>query len=108
MSTSQPNPDSDPGYFKWLSEWAQVHSDGCTGVKDIYVHCCWQHDYCYQTGNDPREAYKGQVVPISREEADALFKSCMQAESSLGRFSPISWIRYGVVRIFGRFFYTAH
>lgn len=98
------DPEKDPLYFQWLAEWAGVHSDGCTKIPDIHVHCCWQHDYCYQLGMDPREAFRGNITPISRREADALFRQCMECEDPLGRFSPLAWWRWAGVRVFGRFF----
>src|ERR1051326_798822 len=101
------NPDDQAAYLKWLEEWASSHSDGCTKIPDIHVHCCWQHDFCYQTGLDPRSVWAGKPEAISRRDADALFRVCNQKEDPLGRFSPLSWWRWAAVRVFGRFFYSA-
>lgn len=92
-------------YLKWLGEWAKTHSDGCTGVPDIHLHCCWQHDYAYQTGMDPREAFEGRLVFLSRRQADAIFRHCNEEEDPLGWFSPIAWVRWVGVRLFGRKYY---
>ena len=100
------DPKTHKKYFEWLSEWAAEHSDGCTGVPDFRQACCWQHDYCYQLGLDPRATfYEQQARPISRREADALFRDCCQAQSPFHRFSPLSWWRWAGVRLAGRWFY---
>lgn len=99
------DPDKDADYLTWLTAWAKVHSDGCTGVLDIHVHCCWQHDYCYQTATDPREAFRGRTVKLNRQQADTLFRECNQSEDIFGRFSALSWWRWAALRAFGRFFY---
>lgn len=105
MSEKIEDPEKDQAYFEWLKKWAEVHSDGCTHALDIHVHCCWQHDYCYQTGRDPREAFKGNDVKISRADSDQLFRVCNESEDPLGRFSAMAWWRWAVVRVLGRFFY---
>ena len=99
------DPEKEPEYFSWLQSWASTHSDGCTGVLDIHRPCCWQHDYCYQTGTDPREAFKGRRVRISRAQADGLFRECNESEDVLGRFSALAWWRWAGLRVFGGFFY---
>ena len=101
------NEDPDGPYLNWLAEWAKTHSDGCTHVSQIHQHCCWQHDFAYQTGASPRAFFNGDWVPMSRKEADAEFLHCNQAEDVLGRFSPLAWGRWIGIRIFGRFFYKA-
>lgn len=99
------DPNQNPAYLKWLTAWAKEHSDGCTGVLDIHVHCCWQHDYCYQTGTDPREAFMGRRVRLNRQQSDDLFRGCNQCESPFGRFSLLSWWRWAVLREIGWVFY---
>lgn len=89
----------NPKSWMWLKvkHWAGVNkSDGCTGVADFYIECCWYHDKLYQTGLD----FNNQ--PVTRAEADRRFRLCMQSRSKLGRFSPMSWWRFSGVRIFGR------
>ena len=97
------DPEKCPKYRAWLEEWArEVKSDGCTGVPDFNKLCCLQHDYCYQTHTDPRAAYQGKVVPITRGEADKMFRLCNQSESFLHKVSPMAWWRWVGVRIGGR------
>ena len=77
-----------------------ISSDGCTGVSDFYRDCCVIHDLAYRGGIDPW----GQ--PITRHQANINFRQCIQSRSTLGRFSPMSWIRWAGVEVFGRFFYN--
>jgi hypothetical protein len=74
-------------------------SDGCTVVTEAFQDCCYLHDLCWRHGVDPTT---GQ--PITYDEANVLFRHCIQSKSRLGRFSPVSWIRYFGVQWFGRFF----
>lgn len=90
--------DNDPAYIKALSD--AIDSDGCSVVSEIYHPCCVVHDLGYRHGVDPY----GQR--ITRRQTDANFRKCIQAESSLGRLSPTSWIRWLGVRVFGRFVYN--
>ena len=94
---------ADEKYWEWVRWLAdRLHSDGCTGVADIYKDCCLEHDISYRTGLDPRVThYKGRAVPISRAEADKRFRQCMQSRSVLGKLSPVSWVRWAGVRIGG-------
>lgn len=64
--------------------------DGCTGVADIYVECCHNHDAHYWLGD------------ITRAEADKEFRQCMQEMSPFGVFSPMSWWRWAAVRWLGQ------
>lgn len=82
-------------YYDQLKVLAKsIGSDGCTGVSDIYIECCWEHDYTYVTGMTPQ----GRVV--DKKYADLRFKNCYQIRMALRWFSPISWIRYlGVVKL---------
>jgi hypothetical protein len=75
---------------------AELKFDGCTGVIDFYVDCCNHHDFMYRTGNNIRG------IPVSRKEADAEFRRCMQSRSRLGICNPMSWWRWIGVRLFGR------
>lgn len=69
--------------------------NGCTGVPDIWVECCNEHD---------RDYYEQK---ISRAAADRKFRRCMQTRSRLGALSPVAFWRWCGVRVFGRFFYKA-
>lgn len=71
-------------------------SDGCTGVTQAYQACCHEHDIAYRTGRTVEGA------PVTRAEADAMFRRCMQARSVLGAASPMAWWRWAGVRLFGR------
>jgi hypothetical protein len=75
---------------------ASVGSNGCTGVPDFYRSCCDVHDYFYRTGRSWRDG-----TPVSRAEADRVLRACIQTRSLIGRFSPLSWIRWGAVRLLG-------
>lgn len=91
-----------------LKFWAEVehqakvlNSDGCTAVTDFRIECCWRHDIAYSTGKDV------DGLPISKKEADALFRECIQSRSplrhiGLQKLSPMSWIRWAGVSLFGR------
>ena len=76
-----------------------IKSDGCTGVKDFYRDCCVIHDLAYRYAINPWGA------SVSRSQADAGLRACIQSKSLLGAFSPVSWVRWAGVRIFGRFHY---
>mgnify|MGYP003524634728 CR=1 FL=1 len=80
----------------------ELKSDGCTGVPDFHLKCCLEHDahyrlHCDMDGN-----------PITKSEADKQFRLCIQQESKLGRFSPMSWWRWLGVKWFGRHSWTKH
>lgn len=83
-------------YYNQLKELAEsIGSDGCTGVLDIHVECCWEHDWTYVTGMTP------QGVSVTKEYADMRFRDCIQAHVSLRWLSPRSWIRYVGVVVLG-------
>ena len=84
-------------YVKLLD--SAIKSDGCTGVKDYYRDCCVIHDLAYRGAVDP------WGVSITRAQADTNLRLCIQSKSRLGVFSPLSWVRYAGVSVFGRFFY---
>lgn len=86
----------DTTYWQRLKEWALPHSDGCTGVPDFHVECCWEHDYHFRKGT----TLDGE--PITFAEANAEFRRCIQSRSRLGRFSPMSWWRWVGVTVGGR------
>ena len=74
---------------------AEIKSDGCTGVLDWRVDCCYEHDVYYHDGRDL------DGTPISRAEADRRFRLCNQARSPFGVWSPFAWWRWAGVRVGG-------
>lgn len=100
------DPHTGQDYFLWLAKWAWTHSDGCTGVADWFVFCCWAHDFAFQTGSNPYSLYQGKgTVPQSRACSNRKLRWCMQVKSFWGRWFIPSWIRYWGVSLFGRWFY---
>jgi hypothetical protein len=97
VSTSE----KDEAYWQLVRDIAEaIESDGCTGVIDFHLNCCLEHDIAYQMGCD----VFGQ--PLSRAEADATLRRCIQAQSRFGVWSPMAWVRWLGVRFFGRKFYV--
>lgn len=87
----------DAGYWVLVRDRAaDLESDGCTGVKDVYVECCYEHDISYRTCAD----LEGE--PTSKKQDDARFRECIQERSRFGKFSPMSHWRWLGVHIFGR------
>lgn len=74
---------------------ADEDSDACSGVGDLYADCCFEHDHAYRTGTD----VYGRAM--TRAEADAAMRRCIQAHSVLGVMDPLSWWRWAGVRLFG-------
>lgn len=74
----------------------RLNSDGCSGVPEFYHDCCLEHDIHYRTH------FTLLNQPISRSEADRLFRKCMQQRSSFGVWSPMAWWRWIGVRMFGK------
>jgi hypothetical protein len=86
------------GYWERVRDKAgEIGSDGCTGAGAVFRDCCFEHDIHYRTGR----TLDGQ--PITKAQADDRFRACMQARSVLGWWSPMAWIRWSAVRLFGRF-----
>lgn len=75
---------------------AHIGADGCTLVSDIYLDSCLEHDihYRWHTWIDGS--------PITKEEADRRFRAVIQSRSPLGRWSPVSWVRWAGVALFGQ------
>lgn len=110
----------DVGYYNWIAiEARKIHSDGCSGVPDWHLKCCYEHDLGYYYGRDPRAAYAAFLGAdlgadgrpqdpwtlagkIARSEIDARFRHCNRAESvsPIGAVDAI--VRWLGVRIFGR------
>ncbi len=98
------DPTCSPAFEAWLREWARVaKSDGCTGVADIHICCCFQHDHGYETGTDAYSVFMGAPRIVTRAEVDRQFRKCNEKESLFGKFSPVAWIRWLGVRIAGKF-----
>lgn len=74
---------------------AALGSDGCTKVPDLYVDCCYEHDVHVRTGL----TLHGQAM--TKADADARFRQCLQQHSPLGVLSPLSWWRWAGVRVYG-------
>ncbi|HYE89541.1 MAG TPA: hypothetical protein VEA38_00920 [Terriglobales bacterium] len=74
---------------------AELGSDGCSVVADFYLDACLEHDIHYRTHR------RLDGTPITKAEADALFRQRIQERSCLGRFSPMSWWRWAAVALFG-------
>lgn len=87
-------PSKDSFYWDHVrTAAAMLQSDGCTGVKDVYVDSCLEHDIHWRTG---RTIYG---VPITKQQANERFRRVIQSRSKLGRFSPLSWWRFGAVSV---------
>lgn len=98
-----------------LNYWAfvereakKIKSDGCTGVNEWHRECCYEHDLACHYGktprsaygwycNDPLSAYWTFADPMSRRQADYLFKNCNLEWST---HQPIGKIR-SIARFLG-------
>lgn len=91
-----------PSYRDELEAWAKsVGSDGCSWpATQVHQVCCWGHDYAYFSGKTPRG------VPVTKAEADQLFRDCLQRHSSFRWLSPMSWWRWLAVSWFGQGVWT--
>lgn len=91
-----PPDDNAPGWWDTLTQKAlAIHADGCTKVTQAFKPCCLLHDVLWSLCKTEDEFLT----------ADRLFRRCIQQRSRLGRFSPLSHIRYFGVRTFGRWFF---
>jgi hypothetical protein len=89
--------EKDEAYWQLVRDIAEaIESDGCTGVIDFYLDCCLEHDIAYRLGCN----IFGE--PLSRAQADASLRRCIQAKSRFGRLSPMAFLRWLGVRVFGR------
>lgn len=93
LSTESPDDftQSDREKIKWY-----IKSDGCTDVPDFYVSACEEHDFYFRTRHD----FSGKI--ISFKEANRRFRLRIQKQSKFGVWSPLSWIRWAGVSLFGR------
>ena len=94
----------DPSYWQRVTETARaLGGDGCSGpTLQFFRPCCDEHDIHYRTGRrlDGR--------PITRREADAQFRRCMQQRSKFGRWALMPYWRWFAVRTFGGRFWDGH
>ena len=99
--------DRPSPYQRWVeAEAKKVNSDGCTVVSELFHICCLEHDLGYRHGRCPRSAFVvgwDRARTIDRAEVDRRFRDCIRAHSALGRFSPIAYVRWLGVRMFGWF-----
>lgn len=97
-----PNVVKDEKYWELVRAKAkELKSDGCTGVADFRIDCCYEHDIPYATGMDVFGNTQGKA------QTDKEFRHCIQERSPLRHvglkvLSPMSWIRWTGVRLFGR------
>lgn len=78
----------DDAYWQAITDEAKRRgSDGCTVVKDFHQVCCYEHDIHWN-------GTRLDGTPISRAQANREFRQCIQSRSKLGRFSPLSWLRW--------------
>jgi hypothetical protein len=91
-------------YWRRVTETArELGGDGCSGpTLQVFRSCCDEHDIHYRTG----QRLDGR--PITRGEADAEFRRCMQQRSRLGRWSPMPWWRWLAVRAVGWAHWDGH
>ncbi len=94
-----PGLDDKPYWDLVVAKADELKSDGCTLVSEMYHICCQEHDVHYRTG---KTVYGD---PISVRDANARFRQQMQARSKLGKFSPVSWLRWIGVTVASPFFY---
>jgi hypothetical protein len=91
----------DEAYWERVRAKAkELNSDGCTGVIDCYVDCCSEHDIAYETGCNV------DGIPQTRAFTDAEFRKCIQSQSRFKMCSPMSYVRWLGVRLFGRGFWS--
>jgi hypothetical protein len=91
-----PGPDDKPYWEKIEVVAKYLGTDGCSGPAfEVYVRACWEHDIHYRTG----QTLYG--LPLTRADADAIFRERHQEFSVFGRLSPMSWWRWLGLRIGG-------
>lgn len=84
---------TNPDYWERVrNEAGRLGSDGCSMALGTYVDCCYEHDIAYRTGATV------DGVCLTKEEADARFRSCIQSHSIFGWYSPVAWVRFGILK----------
>jgi hypothetical protein len=83
-------------YWRRIQKRArELGSDGCSGAPDFYELACLEHDVHYRTGR----RLCGKV--LTRWDADARFLRSMRRHSPLGRWDPLPYLWWAVVRCVG-------
>jgi hypothetical protein len=91
-------PPHDDDYWVHVRAIAkEMKSDGCTLVRDFHKDSCLEHDIHWRTG----ETIFGAT--ITTKQANERFRRVIQSRSPLGRFSPMSWVRFAGVLIGAHF-----
>lgn len=99
MKKPLPGPCNRPYWERVRHIAAELKSDGCTCVSEIFHDACLEHDIHWRTG---RTVYGD---PISCRDANARFRQQCQARSPLGKLSPLSLIRWLGVSVAAPFIY---
>ena len=74
----------------------ELNTDGCSGpTLPVYVFACLEHDIHYRV-HTTLYGY-----PITRKQADTVFRERHQAASPFGCVSPMAWWRWAGLRIGG-------
>lgn len=92
LSTSNPDLFTD---HDWDLVAAYTRSDGCTGVADLYIRACYEHDFYFRTHHD----FSGKHITFS--EANKRFRRRIQKLSKFGVFELISYERWAGVTLLG-------
>ena len=103
----------------WIQkEAASICSDKCTKSLDVYVDCCMLHDLAFYYAKDPFKAFElwQQGVPnywhlapsINQAQGDLVLRNCIQSKSWFGKWSPMSWWRYYILRKLGKVAWNSH
>jgi hypothetical protein len=99
-------PQTNEKYWKAVRKRAkELKSDGCSGpALEVYQDCCFEHDVHYRDHAALGLIYDEWhplIHSITRKWADKRFRQCMQSRSKLGRFSPMAWWRWTILRPLG-------
>jgi hypothetical protein len=91
-----------PGYYDRIRELADEQGfDGCTMATGARRDCCAEHDFHYRHHQRLDGSPLGKDDIEARRVADLTFLRCMQRRGWLGWWSPLAWLRYAAVRIWG-------
>jgi hypothetical protein len=96
-------------FYEWVKEEARlIHADGCSGGTNLEGICCLIHDLEFYYGKSVTDAYSYarlghldpwmKARPVTYDDANRHFRSCMFRESTLGYLNPRGWLRYWAVR----------
>ena len=82
-------PDWTPSYRELIRRVAAaLDTDHCTGVPDFYRDACDEHDVHARTHRTLDDDW------LTKQQAATIFKSRIQVDSPLGRWSPMAQWRY--------------